>query len=407
MKRTLILLIALLPLTGCSIAKRIAKTSSDVEAVFASAKEWEQLPLRTISWNQAISMIRNNNRELKKLNSQIERCERNEMSIYTDMIPGVSFYGYFTSSINDMVKNVSGSDVSSNVNVTFNVPTLTAVPYRVYAAKATTFAIMKNKEGKERELFASLYGKVRNREVDLKLRSLKSDVPDTSDMERMLAANANRQADATYWKQVAELLGDYTARWQILPSSLPRVTMGVYSSRLKKMDPLTVCRFALQIERARMAQYGIAMQYLPTVNASLYSPSLFTSSGGTYSGTFLSGEDTRINLSTSYRFDTQLDIWNSYKDRKAEYENTRLEVAAAVMEHKHKLTQLRRSMQDYFSWRSYMQKRLEYTKSLPVTTADEQIARDKGILDMKRELLSQEKTAIESEVALLVEYGMP
>jgi chromosome segregation ATPase len=173
------------------------------------------------------------------------------------------------------------------------------------------------------------------------------------------------------------------------------------------MEALTVCRFALQLERSRMAQYGIALQYLPTVNSSLYSPSLFSSSGGTYSGSFLNGDDTRINLSASYRFDTQLTTWNAYKDRKADYENTKREVSAAIMDHKHKLHQLRRSMQDYYSWRSYMQKRMKYLETTPVTTADEQLTRDKGLLDMKRELLSQEKSAIESEVALLVEYGMP
>lgn len=397
----------MLPLTGCSISQRLAKTSSKIEAEFESARAWEQLPLRTISWNQAVSMIKNNNMALQKMKAQIDRSERDELSIYTEMIPGLSYYGYFTSSINDMVSNVSGADVSSNVNVTFNLPTLTRVPYRVYAAKANTFAAMKALEGKERELLASLYGKVRNREVELKLRALAATVPDASEMERMMATNSNNQADATYWKQVAELLGDFTARWQVLPSSLPRVNASAYSSRLKRMDSLTVCRFALQLERSRMSQYGIALQYLPTVNASLYSPSLFSSSGGTYSGSFLNGDDTRINLSASYRFDTQLTTWNAYKDRKADYENTKREVSAAIMDHKHKLHQLRRSMQDYYSWRSYMQKRMKYLETTPVTTADEQLTRDKGLLDMKRELLSQEKSAIESEVALLVEYGMP
>jgi hypothetical protein len=93
----------MLPLTGCSISQRLAKTSSKIEAEFESARAWEQLPLRTISWNQAVSMIKNNNMALQKMKAQIDRSEREELSIYTEMIPGLSYYGYFTSSINDMV----------------------------------------------------------------------------------------------------------------------------------------------------------------------------------------------------------------------------------------------------------------------------------------------------------------
>lgn len=205
---------------------------------------------------------------------------------------------------------------------------------------------------------------------------------------------------------MAELLGDYSARWRILPDSLPRVSWSTYSSRLNKLDHLTICRFALQLERARLGMYGIALQYLPTINTNLYSPSLFSSSGGTYQGTFLDGEETKINLNLSYRLDTQLDTWHSYKDRKDEYENVKREVSAAIMEHKLKLQQLRRSVQDYNSWRSYMQKRIRYTRETPVTTAEEQLTRDKAVLDMQLELLNQESKAVESESAVLLEYGL-
>ncbi len=50
------------------------------------------------------------------------------------------------------------------------------------------------------------------------------------------------------------------------------------------MPPRT--QHALKLEQARLAQYGVAMDYLPTINTSMYSPSLFSSTEGTYSGTF-------------------------------------------------------------------------------------------------------------------------
>lgn len=384
----------------------MARTSAEVEDIFAAAREWEQLPLRTISWNQALSMIYNNNAELAKLTASIERSEREELSIYTDMIPGVSYYGYMIKSINDLARQYSSDDMNTTLNVTFNLPSLTNIPYRVYSAAASTFAAIKTKEGKERELLAKLYSQTRMHDLELRKRALENKNPDITPDSRILKEAEHRRTDVSHWSSMAELLGDYSARWRILPDSLPRVSWSTYSSRLNKLDHLTICRFALQLERARLGMYGIALQYLPTINTNLYSPSLFSSSGGTYQGTFLDGEETKINLNLSYRLDTQLDTWHSYKDRKDEYENVKREVSAAIMEHKLKLQQLRRSVQDYNSWRSYMQKRIRYTRETPVTTAEEQLTRDKAVLDMQLELLNQESKAVESESAVLLEYGL-
>ena len=403
---SLTVLLALLTFSSCSLEQRLARTSAEVEDIFASARAWEQLPVRTISWNQALSMIYNNNAELEKLTASIERSEREELSIYTDMIPGVSYYGYMTKSINDLARKYSSDDMNTTLNVTFNLPSITNIPYRVYAAAASTFAAIKTKEGKERELLAKLYSQTRTYDLELRKRALQSKNPDLTDGDRILNEAAHLQADATHWSAMAEMLGDYSARWRVLPESLPRVRWSDYSGRFNKLDQLTICRFALQLERARLGIYGIALQYLPTINTNLYSPSLFSSSGGTYQGTFLDGEETKINLNISYRLDTQLDTWNSYKDRKDEYERVKREVSTAIMEHKRKLAQLKQSVKDYNSWRSYMQKRIRFTQETPVTTADEQLARDKAVLDMQLEMLSQEAKAVESESAVLLEYGL-
>lgn len=399
-------MLALLTLTGCSIEQRLARTSENIEDLYAKAREWEELPLRVISWNQALAMIYNNNIELKQVSSTIARYEREGLSIYTDMIPGLSYYGYMTQALGDIFGPYSGSDVNTNVNMTFNLPTITNIPYRVYAARANTFAAMKTKEFKERELISKIYKEVRSREIELKKRALANSRPDMNEQTKMLNESSNRLADANYWKSVADVLGDYTARWQILPESMPRVKWSVYSKKLNRLDPLTICRFAVRLEQARLSQYGIALQYLPTINANLYSPSLFSSYGGTYQGSFLDGDDTNINLNISYTLDTKLSIWNSYRDRKENYENIKHEVEASVIDHKHKLTQLRRSVSDYYSWRSYMNKRIRYIQESPVSTADEQLLRDTSVLDMKAEMLNQEGKSVESETALILEYGL-
>lgn len=397
----------LLPLlSACSLEQRLDVVSEKIQQRFADAKSWEQLPLRVISWQQALAMMYRCNDDLKSMDSEIEQAERDGLSVYTDMIPGISYYGYFTRSIKQLSDQMSANDLESNVNITFSLPSLTQVPYRVYAAKARTYAAIKAKEGKERECVAQLYQTVHARALDLKLRDLETTNPDLTEQQRLLNVRNELTADAEHWKQMASLLGDYSARWVVLPSSVPHMPWGKYQNRMSALDDLVVCSYALKLEQARMAQYQIALRYLPTINTSLYSPSLFSSSGGTYQGSFLDGEDTRINLSLSYSLDTNLQQWNSYKQSKEQYEKISREVTAEIINHKNKLATLRDSMREYNNWRSYMQKRIEYLRQQPGRTAEELISRDRSIYDMQRELLTQAKSALESEAALILEYGL-
>ncbi len=393
-------------LNSCSLEQRLDSVAADIHRRFADAESWDKLPLRVISWEQAVAMMARCNADIKDAQSIIDEAERDSISVYTDMIPGVSYYGYFTKSIKQLSENISANDLNSNINVTFSIPTLSQVPYRVYAAKARTYAAIKAKEGKERELVSLLYSQVRTRELDLKLRELALTNPDLTEQDKLLAAKNDISADAAHWQKMSELLGDYSARWQILPSSAPKISWAKYEPRMDKLDDLVVCMYAMRLEQARLAQYQTALQYLPTINTSLYSPSLFSSSGGTYQGTFLSGEDTRLNLSLSYTLDTKLTTWNSYQRSKAQYEKTQREVTAGIIEHKNKLSTLKASVREYNNWRSYMEKRIDYLQQQPSSTADELIARDRSIYDMKKELINQEKTAVESEAAMVLEYGL-
>lgn len=392
-------------LCGCSMEQRLSALSAKIEASYADAREWEQLPIKTISWQQAMSMVQQNNIELKKLSSAIDRYERQGWSVYTDMIPGLSYYGYLTKSIGDL-SGVATNDLNSNVNVTFSLPTLTNIPYRVYSSRASTFAAIKAKELRERDLTAQLYSAVRSREIELKKREIAKLKPEISEKERMLAESSQRLTDAAHWKNVAAILGDYSARWNILPQSMPRVKWNRYLPKFSKLSELSVARFAIRLEQSRLSQYGVALQYLPTISTNLYSPSLFSSTGGTYEGAFLNGEDTKLNLNLSYTLDTKLSNWNQYLDRKADYENTCREVQADIIDHKHKLMQFKASMQDYMSWRSYMNKRIDYLQELQPETAEAQIERDSTVLDMRMELLGQESKAIECETAVIIEYGL-
>lgn len=402
-----ILALALL-MPACSLNQRIDRVSADIERLYSQTRLWEQLPQRTISWQQAIAMMRRQNPQLLAAQARIEHEQREELSVYTDMIPGVSYYSYFNKSLQGLTQSLSSNDIQTSLNINFYLPTLTRLPYEVYSAKASAYAAIKAKEGKEQELISKLYTAVRMR--DLRRRQLAHDKKSNA-----AAAGENlptapdfgaENNDLEYWKQISTLLGDTTARWNILPSSMPTFRWSHYSKKLQRLSELMVCQHALKLEQARLAQYGVAMDYLPTINTGMYSPSLFSSSGGTYSGTFLDMDDTTLNLSLSYALDTKLDNWYTYKDNKARYEQVNRDVVRSLLEHKQKMTLLRRSMNEYFTWRSYMQKRMDFIKNSPSDNPTDFLERAQELHRMQSELLSQEEKVIESEAALVLEYGL-
>ncbi|MGN0869060.1 MAG: hypothetical protein ACI4O9_06020 [Akkermansia sp.] len=401
MKIRLLLPLSLCLLSSCSLSRHLEHTGADIERRFAESKIWAELPQRTISWQQALSIMRRNNAELIAARNAEAKAQRETLSVYTDLIPQVSYYGYANKTLRELSQTWSGDDLKQNLNVDFSIPTLTQVPYRVYASRARAFAASKSCEGLERELISKLYLSVRKTELAARQKALEAQQPPPA------AESPTPGDEAADQAELAKLLGDYSARWRILPESMPHISLRDYEDKLSKLDPLIVCQFALKLEQARLAQYGVALQYLPTINTSIYSPSLFSSTGGTYSGTFLSSTDTRLNLSLSYTLDTQLTQWDRYCDSRDKYKATQKEVQADILTHRNNLHRLRRSLADYRVWHNYMSKRADHLRSAPAETGAAFLERQKELQSIRQELLTQETALLESEAALVLEYGMP
>lgn len=377
-----------------------------MEARYEKLETWENLPVHTISWNQAVAIMRTGNQEIISANNSVTRAHRESMRIYTDLIPSASYYAYMNRSLEDLTRSWDSSSLYSNFNVNFFLPTLTQLPYRVYSNKVTAFSAVKSVEAAEREAVSKLYQMVRKRELALRLRELESAQPAEEGAKQGLEAESVK-GDLEYYQAVAKVLGNASARWNILPETMPRLQWQDYRHRLDKLDSLVVLKFVLDLERSRMEQYSIALRYLPTLNTSLYSPSLFSSSGGTYQGTFLSSKDTKINLSLSYSLDTRLDVWTRFRDSQDRYRLAQKKVELEMREHKSKIDALKRSVDEYENWKGYMAKRMEFIRTTPAEDADSFLERNKALADMRRELIKQEQQAVDTEAALILEYGMP
>lgn len=392
---------------SCSVKRHLARAQARVEGMYTETQNWDSLPVRSITWNQAVSLLVKHNVGVLEVEDQIRQAERESLSVYTEMVPGLSYYGYITRSLSQLTDAVNSDEMSHSVNVTFGMPALTQVPYRVYSAKVRTIAAIKAREGRCREAVSRLYKLVREREIEMKIRELESRAPDDLKTSERMGVRGEKDADGQYWRDVARQIGRNDARWNILPESMPHIQWSEYEKRLDRLSELVVCQYAMRLEQARMAQYNVALNYLPTINTSIYSPSLFSSSGGIYQGAFLNMDDTRINLSISYTADTKLYHWYNYKQSKDRYEREKMKVVDEMIEHRARVQSMRASMNEYYNWRGFMLKHINYLNSKPASTADEYISRSKSVYSMRKELLEQEKNAIESEAAMVLEYGMP
>lgn len=402
MKSMPALLVCLMLLQSCSVEQHVAASSEKLQNQYSGIEAWNKLPVRTITWKQALAMMKANNLEYLRMQQAISKSERQETSIYTDLIPGVSYYSYFTRSLGDLTNNLHSEDFVHDVNISFYLPTLTQLPYRVYAAKASTFAAIKALEAKEREHISKLYLLQRTHSLSVKEKELNARDPEKKPDYLLKASDT----EIKKWHETASLLGDYSARWQILPSSVPKFNWARYKEIAGRLDELTVCIFAMELEKVRLSQYSVALNYLPTVNTSLYSPSLFSSTGGTYSGTFLDSDDTKLNLGISYSLDTDLKNWNTYCDSKELYQLAKKETLSKMIKLKHTLDTLRQSMDEYYAWRSFMHKRMEHLRSTPTMSAEDFLESEKTLFGMESELINQEKASLESEAALIQQYGI-
>lgn len=401
---TLCLLLA----TGCSVSQRIEETGKEVVAVYESLPDWEQLPVKRITWNQAVAMAMENNIELRKARNTIKQARRNVRSVYTDMIPGINLYASMTEAVRDISYSPNSKNMSYNINMLFNLPSISQLPYRVYTAQAELFGTEKTYELKQREITAKIYQHVRNEQLETRLHelSLLALPPEDRGNESKIKEEEWRSSRIDAWSKLSTLLGSQKARWEIIPETLPKLDQARYERECTHLDPLIVTQFAMQLEAARMRKYQILMNYLPQINMNLYSPSLFSSSGGTYGGTFLSSSDMQLNTYASLTIDTKLSNWDQFRTTQEEYEFAKEEMRSKLMDRRIQVGKVLKSCREFEIWKSVMAARIEFQARQPVVSAEELLQKRKTNIEMEREILNQEKRKIEGEAALLVEYGI-
>lgn len=392
--------------TSCSLEKHMERKTGELIKKMETVPKWAQLPRQEISWNQAVTLMMERNIDLKKSEQSLKTTKRAVINVFTQIIPGVNLDWMLTKELSDLSK-VTADDVEYNTNILFNMPSITQIPFDYYSAKAAVYTAEKTLEMKKRELISRLYQQTisyRNAQISYnnQLKSLPYD--DDGVQRKKLDKEWEKSLDEIS-QGFATLLGSMDARWLIKPETMPRLDWEKYKAASKKLDLLVVTMAAMELEASRLQVLNARMNFFPSVDINFYSPSLFSSTGGTYGGFFAGAGDMQVNMSLREELDTRLTSWFQYKSAKENHDLMQRSVVMDLQKRRIKIATLLESRRRYELWRGVLLKEIAFKESRLSASGDEYLEQMKDIRKMYTDLDNEATKNAEVEAALIMEYG--
>lgn len=382
--------------------RKTAELMNKVDAL----PDWEQLPKKEISWDQAMALMMEGNLDLKRTEQSLKTTKRAVVNVFTQIIPGVNLDWMLTKELSELTR-VTADDVEYNTNILFNMPSLTQVPFDYYSAKAAVYTAEKTLEMKKRELVSKLYRQVlAYQNARISYRNQLSSLPYDDDGVQ------KRKIDRDWEKGLSEisqgfatLFGTMNARWLVKPETMPRLDWDRYRSASRRLDLLVVTMVAMELEGARLQVLNAKMKFFPSVDVNFYSPTLFSSTGGTYRGFFAGGGDMQVNMSLREELDTRLTAWFQYKSAKENHDLMLKRVLMDLQQRRIKVAALLESRRRFELWKKVLLKEIEFKKSRLSLSGDEYLEQRKDLKTMYENLDSEAAKNSEVEAALIMEYG--
>lgn len=389
--------------SACHPIERVQSCGESLLAEYRELPDYEKIPVRVLSWQQALIMMEDSNIELQQARHNLEEAHDQEKRIWREMIPTVNFGQYYNRSLfsNDVEAGAASSQLT--YNVIFDLPSVMQLPMRKYTTALASFKAQKDIELKQRELTAKLYQLFRLAEFREKQQALeKSHLQQDS-----MRYDAYLQEERDEWLQMAALLNDYSARWKLLPGDAPRVSLGDYLELLKAPSELTIVQMALQTEISRLQQLGVLMQFWPQVQIDFYSPTLFTSSGGQLGGFMKNGKDTRVNMNSYIMMDTQGQNAHAYKTARQNHDLLLQNLHRRMWEYKEKAAAVADSWRKYEEWEKAMENYHQFRMEHGAETPEELLSIHSDSVQLRQEMEEQSKLNLERICSLVQEYGIP
>ncbi len=404
MKLSLCLLLpSALLLAGCSATKRVEELSADYKKQYEAIPAYESLPVRRISWQEALEKMEKNNLELREQLRQYDNSQHQQGRTLRSLIPLIDAGYYY----NAPLRWGRGYPTQSNfnINIFFNLPQLVQLPVERYTDALTLIKADTDIRSKRRELEARLYQKFREHELLRREERLEEELFYHNETAKKLTQEGYAEKKRLQWNELCKLMNDYSARWEPEAGTLPAICLKDFRRRAQAPDKLFLANIALQAEAARLQRLGVLIRFLPTAQINFYSPSLFTASGGTMDGFMRNADDIRVNFNSYVTLDTRLETWHDYKDAKKGEELTLKLIEQTMREHKDKVATVLRSWEQYEEWKRGVQEYVAFRNAQGVGDAEEATLRHKESLDTEKALLDQERANLERECAAMQEYG--
>lgn len=391
--------------TGCSLSKRMDSARQDLMNEYQAMPEWNTLPQKRISWQQAVAMLEHNV-EMQQARLRINKTRRECERVYRDLIPLLDLGYYYNSALLKSADNYS-TNSSFNVNTIFSIPALTQLPMDHYCRALEHFKAEKELELKRRELLAKLWQYFNEGLLEQQLRAMEEATPANQAADLQLRNRERELRERERSQKICQLLNNYSARWILMPETAPKINWQQYRKLAKVPDELTQTQMALTLEAARLSKLGVGLQYLPNVHLNFYSPALFSVTGGTTEGFLNGADDVRINLNIYSQIDTRLDIWSQWAEAEENHKLVEQELTQQMYEYRNKMELLLDSWKTYDDWMHSTQAYIAFRRSQGACDAQSVQEIHQEDLALQKELLDQAKKNLERECALIQEYGIP
>ena len=332
------LIVVFLFLSSCrSVQENLNLQVDKVDSVYEeSLAEYGNKKSKRLNWDMALDLMLKHNLELQRARDSLGRAIDNRKQIYWDLVPRLGLSANLSKSLTDL-GNLSSRDIRFNVFSTINFPGLISLYSRRYASLLGVIVAEWNLKLKGRELIIRLrelfleYAdfEMRKRIVEKGQfwRSSKpqklSELIDSTPEEILLEQQAFnlRISENQLSLSLANMLGNFDYRWELIQEGLPELTYAEKPLDLTRKDKVGVLlrqKQAANLESLRLREVIAKLSYFPDLNLGLSSPSLYRVSNKTATG--FSVDDLIVWLGSSVSFDTNLRRRRQLKDIKREIE---------------------------------------------------------------------------------------
>jgi len=393
---------AALSLVSCNLDAYLQQRQDKLVEEYRALPDYEQLPIRIISWQQAVQLALAGNAEYRQAQENLAHAERESGQTWRSFIPSIDIGYYYSRAL---FRNEGGyyrGEGDFNTNVMFMLPELTRLPVEHYTKLLAVRKAQIDLTIKQREIESKLYQLFREREIDERPKAPKDGQEDAASARQKV-----EQTEREQWGKLCELINDDSARWQLLPADLPRVTPESYGSKIELPSPESQQLLAMGLEAARLRKLGVIIEYWPSIHTNFYSPSLFDSSGGSLTGFMRGAKDTRVSLNTYFPLDMKGEKANSYREAENAHRAALSQARQKMREYKEKAALLLQSWQQYREWKQAMEGYIAFRRRQGAAHPDDMRMMHEESQSVMQELLEQERKNIERECALIQEYGLP